>query len=659
MATVNNKNKKRLILFFALTCLTCTALAFRVGWIQVVASEKYANLAVEQQTRDIPIPAKRGIIYDRNGQELAISAVTHTVWVRPAEVKKSGELENTAKVLSQILDIDVAKVTETLSNGKSGLLRVAKYVDKEKADQIRNAELPGISIAEDVKRNYPLGAFAAHLLGSTTDDNRGLAGVELRYDKYLSGIPGRWIRTTDVSGKKLTYGVERYFQAENGLNAVLTVDEVIQHYVEKAIDQVQANTQAARVMCIVMDPKTGDILSMAITPDFDPNDPRTPTDPIAASYVESLSDAEKQNYWNAMWRNPLVSDTYEPGSTFKLITTAIALEEGVTNLQDEFNCTGYYQVADARLKCWRYYNPHGHETLVEAVQNSCNPVFIQLGQRLGVPKYYSYLRSFGFSEKTGIDYPGEGLALLLDESIVGPVELATISYGQGISVTPIQLLSAISALGNGGKLMEPRIVKELTDSDGNVIEKYEPKVVRQVVSKQTAEEMSLIMEAVVSDGTGRIASIPGYRVGGKTGTADKVINGRYAAGKVYSSFVAMAPMNDPRLAILLIVDEPQGVHFGSQTAAPGVKYILEESLRYLNVEPSYTQEEMEAIEKGLVMVPDLTGKTYEQAMKELAALGLTAVVAPAITDTTEFTIIDQYPKAGEKTQKAGTVYLYR
>ena len=664
MSPTTNKNKRRLVFVFIFSCLLCTVLAFRVGWIQVVASEKYAKLAVEQQTRDVPIPAKRGIIYDRNGKELAISAVTNSIWARPGVVKDADteeeskeNLEKTASTLAEILGMDKNEILANISQSRS-LVKVAKYVDKEKADKIREEGLRGIEIAEDVKRYYPMGAFAAHLLGSVTDDNRGLAGIELKYDKYLSGIPGRWIKNTDRDGDSLSYGVEKYFEAENGLNLILTVDEVIQHYVEKALDTVQANTQADRVLCVVMDPKTGDILAMATTPDYDPNNPRVPLTSGGAAYVDSLSDKEKLDYWNAMWRNPIVSDTYEPGSTFKLLTTSIALEEGVTSLDDKFVCTGGIVVAGQKLKCWRFYNPHGAETLVQAVGNSCNPVFVQLAQRVGYEKYFDYMELFGLREKTGIDYPGEGYAILQDEATAGPVGLATMSYGQGIAVTPIQLVTAVSALGNDGKLMQPRIVKELRDDNGNVIQKFDTKVVRQVVSKQTAKEMNLIMEAVVGEGGGATAKIPGYRIGGKTGTANKASGGGYSE-QTFSSFIGMAPMEDPKVTILLVVDNPKGVKFGSQTAAPGVKLILEDTLRYLNIQPSYNEEEKKAMESDFAIVPDVTNQNFSDAIGILGGASLNYTISPGTSDGEDFVVADQYPKAGEKLQKGGTVCLYK
>ena len=424
------------------------------------------------------------------------------------------------------------------------------------------------------------------------------------------------------------------------------------------MDTVQANTQADRVMAIVMDPKTGDILAMGVTPDFDPNNPRVPITSGGAAYVDSLPDKEKLDYWNKMWRNPLVSDDYEPGSTFKLITTAIALEEGVTFPDDKFVCTGSIIVAGQKLKCWRFYNPHGAENLVQAVENSCNPVFVQLAQRVGYEKYFDYLELFGLRDKTGIDYPGEGFAIIQDEATAGPVGLATMAYGQGIAVTPIQLITAISALGNEGKMMQPRIVRELKDENGNVIQKFDTKVVRQVVSKETAKEMSLIMEAVVDEGGGGTAKIPGFRIGGKTGTANKAEGGGYSE-QTNSSFIGMAPMDDPKVAILMIVDNPQGVKFGSQTAAPGVKMVLEETLRYLNVQPSYSDEEKQAMESGYTTVPDVTNQNLSDAIGILAGASLTYTVSPPSEGGEDFVIVDQYPKPGEKMQKGGTVCLYK
>lgn len=661
-----NSVKKRILVGFLLICIAITGLAFRVGWLQIVNGDEYSKKALESQTRDVPIPAKRGVIYDRNGKELAVSAVTFSVWARPDQVNTKSRkytaeenVERTVEFLAKQLSMEESEV-EGIVTQKKALVKVAKYVNKETADTIRQEGLPGIEIAEDVKRYYPLGSFLAHVLGSVTDDNNGLAGLELKYNRYLSGISGRWIKNTDVNGNSLAYGMEKYYQAEDGLNLVLTIDEVIQHYVEKALDTVQVNTQADRVMCIMMDPKTGDILAMGMTPDYDPNNPRVPTTTEGAVYLESLSDSEKLDYWNAMWRNPMVSDTYEPGSTFKLLTTSIALEEQLTSLNEIFVCNRYYSIAGVQLSCWRP-QPHGTETLVEAVGNSCNPVFATLSQRIGLNKYYEYMGLYGLKDKTEIDYPGEGYAILQNQDTAGPVELATMSYGQGIAVTPIQLITAVSSFGNDGKIMQPRLVKKLTDKDGKVVEEFEPKVVRQVISKQTAEDMRLIMESVVSQGGGGTAKVPGYRVGGKTGTANKPKAGGYSE-ETYSSFIGMAPMDDPKVAILLIVDNPKGVKFGSQTAAPGVKMILEDTLRYLNIQPSYTQEEEAQMNSGKTLVPDVTGTGFDEAIGIMGGASLTYTISPALKEGEslgEAVVVDQYPKAGELINTEGKVYLYR
>ncbi|PWM67973.1 MAG: stage V sporulation protein D [Eubacteriales Family XIII. Incertae Sedis bacterium] len=661
-----NRIKKRLIIGFTLVCVLMSALFVKVGYIQVVHGAEYSKLAVEQQTKDMPISAKRGSILDRNGEELASSAVCYSVWARPAQVK-SGNTDEQKEIsvnkcvdtLAEILGMDKEEV-RTLVTKEQSLVKVAKYLDKETADKVRDADIYGIEIAEDVKRHYPLGDFASQLLGSVTDDNNGLAGIELRYNQYLSGISGRWIKNTDRNGNRLSYGVEKYYQAEDGLNVVLTIDEIIQHYAEKSIDTVQQATDADKVMCLIMDPKTGDILAMAITPGYDPNDPRVPLDENEAAYLDTLTDEEKLEYWNQMWRNPIVSDVYEPGSTSKLLTTAMALEEGVTSLDDRFTCTHSYNVSGTILNCWKS-TPHGNQNLVEAVGNSCNPVFIQLAQRIGIQKFYDYLELFGMTERTGIDYPGEAYPIIQNINTAGPVGLATMSYGQGIAVNMVQQLTAICSLGNGGKLMQPRLVKALTDSDGNIVQEFDTVEVRQVVSEKTASEMCLIMESVVSEGGGGTAKIPGYRIGGKTGTANKAAAGGYSE-ETYSSFVGMAPMDDPQIAILVVVDNPKGTKFGSQTAAPGAKMILEDTLRYLQIMPEYTQEELDQINSKMSVVPDVTNTAFSTAIGILGGASLNYVISPAVTEAdneSDFTIVDQYPKAGEKLETGGTVYIYR
>ena len=660
-------SKKRILIACTALFVVLGLLCFRVGWIQIVKGEEYTKYALEQQTRDVPIEAKRGVIYDTKGEELAVSATCYSVWARPAYIKEGNKDQNKRELTSeQIIDETVASLTEvldkdaeeirTLITKDQALVKVDKYLDKATADKVRELGIYGIELAEDVKRYYPMGAFLAHTLGSVTDDNNGLSGLELEYNQYLSGVEGRWIKNADIKGNDLAYGEEKYYQAEDGLGLVLTIDETIQHYAEKSIATVQKNTNADRVMALMMDPKTGDVLAMAQTPEFDPNDSKTPIDKKEAAKLEKMSDKKKMEYWNKMWRNFLICDVYEPGSTFKLLTTSMALEEGVTTPSEKFTCTGYTQVADWTLKCWRYYQPHGTQTLEEAVGNSCNPVFIKLAQRVGSERFYDYLETFGVTNKTGIDFPGEGNSILQDEETSGPVGLATMAYGHGVAVTPIQLITAISSLGNEGKLMQPRLVKALVNEDGDVVKEFESKVVRQTVSKKTAEEMCEIMEFVVAKGGAGTAKVEGYRVGGKTGTANKPKDGGYS-DETNSSFIGMAPMDDPKVAVLVIVDNPKGVKYGSTTAAPGAKLILEDTLRYLDLKPKYTEEEKKELSDNQVTVPDLIGEGLDEAIGILGGEGLGYEASGKQDD--DFIVQDQYPKAGEKIEKGGTVYLYR
>ncbi len=655
MSQPSISSKRRLLFIFTAVSLVLFALIIRLGWIQIVRGERYKELANNQQTRDIPIPAKRGIIYDRNGKELAISASTNTVWAHPNEVT---DPEKTAAALASILGLDEEEVLKKLTN-RQYIVKIAPYIDDDLAKAVRSERLKGISVAEDNKRFYPYGNFASYVLGHTTNDNKGIAGIELEYEKYLSGIPGRWIKSTDGAGRQLAFSTEKYHQAENGLNVVLTLDEVIQHFAEKAVQNALEINKAKRVSVIVMDIKTGEVLAMAVKPDYDPNEPRTPLDEELKKQIQEM-DANKQlEAWYAMWRNPVINDTYEPGSTFKLITTAAALEEGVATPESPYYDKGYIMVAGQRIRNWRWYNPYGNITLVEAVQNSINPVFVELAQKMGVETFYSYINGFGISDITGIDLPGERTSLMYEQSNVGPVELATISFGQSISVTPIQLITAVSAIVNDGKLMQPRMVKELTDDEGNVVHRFEPLMIRQVISEKTSRTMREIMESVVSDGGGSHAYIPGYRVGGKTGTAQKVVNGRYAQGLYVSSFVGIAPADDPRLAILAIVDEPAGFStYGSTTAAPIAKEVLEETLRYLDVKPSYTDKEEEEFGRVKVTVPEVRNMTVKEASKILGENNLQSNTEPEYSDNENALVVDMFPKPGASVPEKSIILLY-
>ena len=660
-----NKNRSRLVFLFGIACLLFVLLALRLGWHQIIRAEKYAQMATDQQTSDSTVQAVRGSIVDRNGRDLAISAATNTIWIRPDSVKGNGKtpeeieenLQQETKILAQYLQMSEDSVREIITSDRK-LLRIAKYVDMDIANQIREEQLAGIEITEDVKRYYPMESFACHVLGGTTDDNAGLAGIELAYNRYLAGIDGRWITNKDNTGNSLSYGTERYYQPRDGYSVVLTLDANIQHIVEAALVQAQERTKANRVMCLVMDPKNGEILAMAQTPEFDPNDPRVPMDPAEAAALEAMSAEEQMAYWNKMWRNFCVSDTYEPGSTFKLITAGIALDEGVTNLTEKFLCQGSIKVADAVLRCWDYPNSHGWQTLAQGVQNSCNPVMVQLVQRIGLTAYYEGLDQFGLTEKTGVDFPGEGYNILQRKETAGPVGLATMAYGQGIAVTPVSLLTAISAYANVGLLMKPRLVKALVDSDGQIVEEYAPEITRRPVSSQTADDVLKIMESVVTEGGGGTARVAGYRIGGKTGTASKPEGGGYSDTDVYGSFIGVAPLDDPKVALLVIVDTPKGVLYGSQTAAPAAKVILQEIFRYMDIPPQYTEAEQAALKTGKTEVPDVVGQHMSDAIGILGGQSLGYTIAPKTDLYEDLVVVDQYPRSGALIDLNTKVTLY-
>lgn len=658
MARIGIKNKKRIIYSFGIIAALIVVLLFRMAWIQVVNADEYSEIAINQQTSDIPLEAKRGSIYDRNGQELASSATCYSVWVRTAQIKEnysSEKIKEIAKKLAVVLNKDEESVVKSL-NSKQFLVKIAKYLDKDTLDKVKALKIIGLETSENTKRNYPLGDFASNLLGSVSDDNEGRTGIEQEFDSYLSGIAGRWIKNTDINGQGLSFGKETYYQAEDGLNVVLTIDEVLQHYAESAIATGMEKTKADKITCIVMDPKTGDILAMAQNPGFDPNDAMTPTSEEEAEALKKMTTAEQTTYLSKMWRNSMISDTYEPGSTFKLVTTSAALEEGIVTPDSKYECKGSYDVDGVVLHCWGN-SVHGVQTITEAVGNSCNPVQIQLALKMGKETYYNYLEMFGFTERTQVDLPAEAASLIQNRNDIGNVELATMAYGQGIAVTPIELLTAICSIGNDGVLMKPRIVSKLTDSDGKTVKEYKAKQVRKVLSSKTAKEMCAIMEYEVSEGGGGTAKIAGYRIGGKTGTANKAENGKYSTD-TYSSFVSMVPMDDPKLAVLVVVDSPQGVQFGSLTAAPIVKEFYKNALSYLEIEPQYTEEEEKAMNSGYVYVPDVTGKSFSDAAGILGKYGLTAEAVPASASSEDFEVKAQYPKAGKKASKNGKIYLY-
>lgn len=581
-------NKKRMMMVFFVILLLMCLLLFRVAWIQIVKADEYTELAVNQQKGDVPIEAKRGTIFDRNGKELASSATSYHIWLMPAEAKKyysdskiADYAEDLAPILSQSRD-DILKSFRS----KSTIVKLAEYQDKQVVDKVNELGISGISVSSTTKRFYPMGSFASQVLGSVNDDNVGRSGLELEYDQYLSGVSGRWIRNSDINGNPLSFGSDKYYGAEDGLNVTTTLDEVLQHYLEKAVATGMEKTKAVRITAVAMDPKTGEILAMTNTPNFDPNKPMEPAKEDKEKF-KKMNETEKTEYLSNMWRNAAINDVYEPGSTFKLLTTSVALEEGIAKPDTVLTCRGHENISGIDIFCFDK-NVHGSINVKKAVAESCNCIQMQLGANIGAERYFEYMDMFGITRPTGVDYPAEALPVLTDRTNFNPVNMATMYFGQGFSITPIQLVSAVCSIGNDGILMQPHFVRSLENKDGKTIKEFKPTQVRKVMSKETAAEMRDIMEFQVNEGGGRIARIEGVRIGGKTGTSEVVRDGKYTTD-TYGSFIAMAPMDDPKIVVLVAVDSPKTVKYGVLAAAPIVKEFLQNGLPYLGVQTKFAE----------------------------------------------------------------------
>lgn len=651
MKQLNLKVKKRAFALLMILLVIFAGLSVRTGWIQFVDGEELQMKAIEQQTKDKTINSKRGVIYDRNGKILAQSASVEMVSVTPNEIAEAGNAEEVATNLSQILGMEKDEVYSIITKN-TGYEIVKRRVEKEPADAIRELNMKGVYLSEDTKRYYPYGDLASHVIGFVGTDNQGLNGVEMIFDKYLKGLPGRVVSAKNARGTDMPFKYEKYINPENGANLVLTLDEVVQHFVEKHLEQAVADYKVENgAACIIMNAKTGEVLAMATEPNFDLNDPFTLVDPAAQAEVDALEGEEKSAKYNElinqMWRNKCVVDTYEPGSTFKAITTAMALEEGVVSLNDTFNCTGALKVGPELIHCWKA-GGHGGETFVQGVENSCNPVFMTVGARIGTENFFKYYKAFGFTEKTGFELPGEAVCAFHKMENFNEVELATCSFGQSFQVTPLQMVTAYSAICNDGVMVRPRIAKELVDDEGNVIETFETEQIRKVISPETAQTTRQILESVVTNGTSKNAYIKGFRVAGKTGTSEKVPRNN---GKYIASFIGFAPANDPEIIGLLMLDEPMGgTYMGGQIAAPTFQKIFDDVLRYLNIEPQYTEDELASMD---LSVPNVEGLSKADAEQAFADSGLKYQF---VGDGD--TVLEQIPKGGTTLPEASTVMLY-
>ena len=666
MNKVSVRGQKRVLSVFAILLIFMILLLFRTAWIQIVKGEEYTERAIEQQTSDIPLNAKRGSIYDRNGEILASSTTSYNLWARPAQLKENYTRERLVEISSLLamdLSMDAGKILEKLTS-EGALVKVTDGLTKEVADRIREHSVYGLELAAYTNRLYPLGTTAAIVLGSVDVDGIGRSGIELEYNEYLSGVAGRTVRDQDLAGNLLAFGEVKTYDAQDGLNIELTIDEVLQHYLDDAVLNGLTTTKADKVCGIAMDPKTGEILAMSVYPTFDPNKATEPADAEAKKEFDKLNENEQLDIIYDLWRNPIVTDIYEPGSTFKLITSSAMLEEGLANPNTEFYCGGTITVYDAEI-AEPLDEVHGQQTLTQAVGNSCNVAHVQMAQTLGISRFYKYIELYGLTSRTGIDYPGESGSMIYDKDDYGPVELATTGFGQGIAITPIQLITAISTIGNDGMLVQPHLVRRLMDDNGETVLEYRTEEVRKVISSSTAREMLSIMEQQIEFYGGTGAKIPGYRMGGKTGTAERVVENSEGGYDEYynTSFISLVPIDNPQIAVLVICYAPKAGQFGSQTALPIVKEFLTKALPYMNVERTDIIAQ-EAEEVTYSYVPNVTDMTYKEAAATLKNYGLKFAVRPEpseeeVEDDMEFIVVDQYPKAGERMPVDDIVYLYR
>lgn len=665
--------KKRILVILVALCIGVTGIVSGVLFkVSVIDSKELSAMATDQQQSSFDIKAKRGTIYDRNNKVLAQSATVWAVIISPGDIEKN-EPENRefiCKGISEILGTKYETLTEACKDTSSRYYVVKKKVDRSTVEKINNFVLKNnlnrysVYTVENSERSYPNGTLAASVLGFVNENEEGY-GIEAYYNSYLKGTDGRVITTTDAHGNAMPYDYSARYSAKDGNSLVLTIDETLQYYLEKNLEiTVSQHKLANRSTGIIMNAKTGAIVAMATSPGFDPNDPShvyfesdrlTLAKMSADKKTEEEILAKKQEIWGKQWQNKAVSELYIPGSVFKMFTCASALEEEVVSLDSTFECSGIADVAGTKIRCWNI-GGHGVSNLTEAMIRSCNPAFIKIGQLLGVEKFSKYFEAFGFTEKTGIDLPGEADSLYVKESDMGIVELSSSAFGQTTKVTPIQMVTAAAAVVNGGKLVTPYVVDKIIDSDGNVVKSAQTVVRRQVISEETSATMRKILEDVVTANGGGNAYMSGYRIGGKSGTSEKIDD--YNSGKTpelryVATFCAIVPIDDPEYVMLVVCDEPtSGYIYGSAIAAPVVSAVFKEGLEYMGIYPQYTADELAQQD---VTVPWVGGYNSIRAEAQLTAAGLKAEYIGS-TDGTEVT--GQVPSAGTVMPSGSTVMLY-
>ena len=657
MIKTNYDSKKRILFIIIIFIMFFLALIGRMFYWQVIRAEELSQKAYSQQTKNSIISPKRGTIYDRNGVVLARSVTVETISITPKNIREKDK-ERTAKGLADILNLDYDTILGKV-NKTSVEEVIARKLDKEITDKIRKwvseERISGINIYEDTKRYYPKGNFLSQVLGFCGTDNQGLEGLEAKYEGLLKGVAGRRVTSKDATGKDMPLDDTTYIPSEDGANLVLTIDERIQYIAEKYLKQaLEDNKPTDYGTCIVMNPKNGDILAMATAPDYDPNAPFSPATDENKLNWDTYSQEQKTSALQKVWKNRNVTDTYEPGSVFKVITAAIAIEEGnVTNIDAiNYNCTGSLKVGDWDISCWRTV-PHGKQSLRQGLMNSCNPVYMSVALRIGASTFFEYMNAFGVSKSTNSGLIGEvgGYNHSLSQLSQDKSSLATSGFGQSFTLTPLNMLNAICAVANDGKLMQPRIIKEVTDSNGKIIESYDPIVVKRVVSESTSDKVLDMMESVVSNGTGRYAQVKGYYIAGKTSTAEQ---GDKSNPTYVASFVALAPADDPQIAILFNLYNPKGPngHQGGGIVAPVISKLMGEILEYKDIPKDYDVQNGE----DTILVPNIINKRFEEAKKIITNSGLKYI---ADDDIDENAIVNyQVPLTGETLAEKSLVRIY-
>lgn len=615
--------RKRITTLFLFLLLAIIFILLRLFYIQIIQSDFFQRQALSQRLTQLPLEARRGTIYDIRGERLAVSASADTVVAIPVEM---GDKEEMANRLARILQMSQEEIYRRITQNVAAIY-LERKLDEERAQIIKNLHLPGIIFTEESKRYYPQGDLAAHLLGFAGIDNQGLDGLELSYDEYLQGHSGRILMERDATGREIPLGYQFYQAPLDGSDVYLTIDSVVQYIIERHLDLAMEEHEAVNGIIIAMEPATGRIIALANRPSYEPND--------FASYPPRL------------WRNTAISDNYEPGSTFKAFTLATALELGVVNDNDRFFCPGFVEVADHRIHCW-LSSGHGSQSLAEIVENSCNPSFVQLGKRIGRENFVTYIESFGFGSPTGIMLPGEARGMTYSLERMGPVELSTMAFGHGVAVTPIQLISAMAAIANGGVLLQPQLVDRIVSPEDMLLKEFQPQLVRRVISTETAEQVRRLLFQVVEEGSGFMTHIDGYAIGGKTGTA------QHYGQPIYDvSFVGFLPVQEPRFIMLVALKGLSSQPFyASQTVVPVFNEIIKDIIRYLDIPPQFP-EDLEEEVMEMVEVPSAVQMTRDAAVKMLKEQGLHVRL-----EGEGFLVQKQFPLPGTSITTGTTVILF-